>query len=159
MPEDLTNIASKDQYLEIRRKNACIVRANIFVQLSKMYLSEVPLAGAAAYRTKKGEENILINWDHYERALGQNFTDCIPYEVEHEAQELWLTRGKEKVDPFGPDHYSAINEALKLAHKDGKLDRYMELKRAQMKTFEALGDVHAIEEFDYYKKIVAELIM
>lgn len=157
MAEDLISTTSKDQYLEIRRKNACIVRANLFVQLSRIYLSEIPLAGAAAYRTKKGEENILINWDHYERALGQNFTDCIPYEIEHEAQELWLTRGKDKVDSFGPDHYLAIKEAMKLAHKDGKLDRYMELKRAQMKTFEAMGDVHAMQELAFFNDFAKTL--
>ncbi len=157
MPENLSKDFNKDQYLAYRRKQAIVVHSDLFVDLSKKYLSQIPLAGAAAYRTSKGEENILINWDHYEGGLGQDFTDCIPYEIEHEANELWLTRGKTEVDSFGPDHYAAIEEAMRSAYKDGKLDRYMELKRAQMQIFSSMGDTHAMQELAFYKQIAEKL--
>ena len=147
----------KETYLAQMRKQAMVVRTDIFVSLSQQYLSQIPLSGAAAFRTRGGKEGILINWDHYETGLGQNFTDCIDYEIEHEVHELWLTKGKEKVDAFGPDHYEAIKAAMRLAHQKQMLNRYMDLKRAQMKTFDSMGDTHALEELAFYQRYVFEL--
>lgn len=148
---------TKEAYLAEKRKLALVVRSRPFTMLAQLHLSEVPLVGAAAFRTKKGEEAILINWDQFESAFGESFTDCIPFEIEHEAEELWLTRGKERVDPFGPDHYEAIRAAMRKASFDGKLNRYMELKRAQMKMFNAMGDTHAMEELDFYSQVAGQI--
>ena len=147
----------KEAYLAEKRKLALVVRSRPFTMLAKLHLSEIPLVGAAAFRTKKGEEAILINWDQFESAFGQDFTDCVPFEIEHEAEELWLTRGKERVDSFGPDHYEAIRAAMKKADSEGKLDRYMELKRAQMKMFDAMGDTHAMKELGFYSQVAEQL--
>ena len=68
-----------------------------------------------------------------------------------------LTRGKDKVDPFGPDHYEAARRAMKKAHQEGQLDRYLEFKRTQLETFDAMGDDHALEEFNFYTSYASEL--
>ncbi len=157
MGDETVSSISREAYLETARKQAMIVHADDFVRLSERFLSQVPLAGAAAFGLKDGREGILINWDHYEKGLGQNFTDCIDFEIEHEAQELWLTRGKSKVESKGPDHYEAAREAMRMAYRQGKLDRYLELKRAQMKTFDALGDAEAMEELAFYREFAESL--
>ncbi len=157
MGDEVISSSDREAYLEAARKQAMVLRADAFVMLSNRYLSQIPLAGAAAFRLKDGSEGILINWDHYKVGLGQDFTDCIGFEIEHEAQELWLTRDKEEVDPKGPDHYEAAREAMRMAHRRGKLDRYLELKRTQMEIFEALGDREAMKEFAFYKEFAESL--
>lgn len=157
MAEEVLYSPERIAYVEEKPRQAMILTAENFVLLSRRYLSMIPLAGAAAFRLKNGTEGILINWDHYAHGLGEDFSDCVDFEVEHEAQELWLTRGKEKVDAFGPDHYEAILCALRLAKKAGKLDRYLELKTKQLKTFEAAGDIKAMEELEFYKQEAIKL--
>ncbi len=148
----------EEKYLAKKRERALILEAPEFVMITREYLGEEPLAGAAAFRLGNDPiRTIVINYDHYKRGLGEDFTDCIPYEIEHEAQELWLTRWKREVDSFGPDHYEAIRRALEMAYRDGKLDRYLELKRRQMQTFAAMGDIRAFEELDFYSQYAQEL--
>ncbi len=150
--------SEKLEYMERKRKQAMVLTKEPFVVLSQRYLSTIPLAGAAAYRLKNGEEGIIINWDHYANGLGsENFSDCIDYEIEHEAEELWRTRGKSNVDPFGPDHYEAVKAAMERAYRERKLDRYLKLKTTQMETFRGLGDIKATEELDFYRKYAEEL--
>ena len=97
------------------------------------------------FGTKKGEEAILINWDQFESAFGQDFTDCVPFEIEHEAEELWLTRGKERVDSFGPDHYEAIRAAMKKADSEGKVGQIYGIKTSTNENVRCYGG-HACNE-------------
>ena len=157
MVDEIKPDQSRVEDLMKLRRQAMVLHTPEFVQLSRTYLGLIPLAGAAAFALKDGREGILINYDYYQKSLGQDFSDCIDFEIEHEANELLLTRGKEKVDPFGPDHYTASRLATILAHKQGKLDRYLELKRAQFKMLDAFGDVRAMEELDFYKNVAREL--
>jgi hypothetical protein len=152
-----TDNTIKEECLAEKRRVAMILHQDQFVLMSQMYLSTIPMAGAAAFVLKDGQEGILINWDYYTRTLGEDFSDCIDFEIEHEAQELWLIRGKTEVDHLGPDHYAAIREAMKMAHEQGKLDRYMKLKRVQFKMFHALGVVNAMDELDFYEQFAEEL--
>ena len=141
-------------------REAIVVQSKTFVQLAQMYLSEIPLAGAAAFRKKDGKEEILINWDYYQNHLGsgENFTDLIDFEIDHEAYELWETRNaQEKIDPKGPAHYNAIKYAMRKVNDAGKLDRYMELKRRQFEFFEKHGDTEARNEFDFYENYAKDL--
>ncbi|OGD55885.1 hypothetical protein A3I57_02915 [Candidatus Beckwithbacteria bacterium RIFCSPLOWO2_02_FULL_47_23] len=157
MVDEIKTDQGKEEELTKLRRQAMVLHTPEFVQLSRTYLGLIPLAGAAAFALKDGHEGILINYDYYQKSLGQDFSDCIDFEIEHEANELLLTRGKEKVDAFGPDHYAASRLATALAYKQGKLDRYLELKRAQFKMFDAAGDSRAMEELDFYKKVASQL--
>jgi hypothetical protein len=82
----------------------------------------------------------------------------IPYIIEHEAQELWLTRGYDTMNPYGPAHYEAIKQTLLKAHREGNLDAFLNAKRLTYKTFEAAGDTRAMSELDFYKTEIAKLI-
>lgn len=148
-------------FMQTAKRNAAVVRSRLFVDLARMHLTEIPIAGAAAYRKKSdGSTGILINWDYYEHGLetGENFTDCIDFEIEHEAYELWATREeKEFIDPFGPAHYDVIRHAMITAYQAGKVDRYMLLKRKQFELFAQAGDPKAMEELSFYEKYLEEL--
>ncbi len=154
MAEEVSYSPERTAYLEEKHRMAMVLHTDHFVLLCHQKLSTIPMAGAAAYRSRldENDEGILINWDYYQSSLGQDFTDCLDFEIEHEAQELWLIKGKTEVDPFGPDHYEAIRCALRLAAKRGMLERYLELKRAQFKMFAAMGDDRAMEELAFYRE-------
>jgi len=113
---------------------------------------------AQAFRLNDGQEIIIIDQDQFTSGFGQNLTPMIPYIIEHEAQELWLTREKDSVEQYGPDHYEAIRQTLLKAHRDGNLDAFLNAKRLIYKTFEAAGDTRAMSELDFYKTEVAKLI-
>lgn len=153
----------REQYFAERRKNALIVRSRPFQMLANLHLTQIPPSGNAAWREKSGKEHVVINFDHYETKLGQNFTDCIPYDIEHEVAELWETRGALAIDPHGPPHYEAIRQAMKKATDDGMLDRYLEFKRTEMNEFarrqQTLGvqQPHALEELAFYERVANEL--
>lgn len=149
--------SQRTTYLERLRDEAAVVHTPDFITLSRMYLSKVPLCGAAAFRLKDGTEGILINYDYFQRTLGADYTDLIPYEIEHEAQELWFLRGQQETDPFGPAHYRAIRETMKKAKKDGKLDDFLDLKETQMAWFKELGDPHTDQELEYYYQVDNQL--
>lgn len=153
----------REQYFAERRKNALIVRSRPFHMLANLHLTHIPPSGNAAWREKSGKEHVVINYDHYEIELGQNFVDCIPYEIEHEVAELYATRGASSIDPHGPPHYEAIRQSIKKAVEDGMLDRYLEFKRIEMNEFarrqQALGTQrpHALEELAFYERVAKEL--
>ena len=155
--EEVINELQKEAYLEEKRRQAMIVTGDAFVLLSRNYLSRIPLAGAAAFRLKNGEEGIIIHWDHFAASLGEDFSDCVDYEIEHEAEELWRTRGKTNVDSFGPDHYDAAKAATRKAHREGSLDRYLHFKTVQLRFFKGLGDDKAMEELAFYREYADEL--
>ena len=69
----------RENYLEGKKKNASVIHKFHFEYLTDKYLDRVPQgAGACFYRDKKGEEEgIIINWDFYQKALGEDFIDLI----------------------------------------------------------------------------------
>lgn len=160
MSEEIGN-TDFNEFMTGIKKEVAVVRSRTFVQLARMYLTEIPIAGAAAFRTKDGKKRgILINWDYYQHGLGsgENFTDCIDFEIEHEAYELWTTRDeKEYIDPFGPAHYESIRYAMRAAHQAGKLDKYMLLKTKQFELFHKVGDTKAKDELSFYEQYAKEL--
>ena len=149
-PEDIA-------YLEEKRRSVQLVVSYIFDRKVKQYLEKPPTAGIFSVRLGDGSEFTIANYDWFKHFLGQDFTDCLELEIEHEAQELLLTRGQETVDPFGPAHYEAIKRTMIRADKEGLLDRYLEFKEQTFKTIVAFGDTHAIEELEHYTKTAAEI--
>lgn len=76
----------REQYLAEKRQKAMVLSAPEFEMLYQRHFGcVVPFDSAVAFRSKDGTEGILINFDHYQRELGEDFTDCIFYEIEHEA--------------------------------------------------------------------------
>lgn len=141
----------REAYLAEKRRTAMIVHYGHFTLLCQRYLANnIPPLHAAAFRLQDGTEGIIIGYDQFQHGFGQDFTFLIPYEIEHEAQELWLTRGQTAIDPYGPAHYEAIRLTLAKAHQDGNLEALLEMKRIQMKTFQALGDIQAENELEFY---------
>ena len=69
----------KSAFLTRMRDEAAIVHAPEFALLSRMYLSKIPLCGAAAFRLAGGIEGILINYDYFQQTLGVDYTNLIPY--------------------------------------------------------------------------------
>ena len=75
--------------------------------------------------TEKGDRkleslDIVINKDFFQRA-DEDFTDILPYAIEHEIYEAWLcfVYGSE----FNKAHYLARRKEVKLAVKDQKIER------------------------------------
>jgi len=157
MDNELINERELEQMATEFAKKAMILNEPTFNRLARRYLSIIPSNGSAAYRLKNGETGILINWDHYKKELGEDFTDCIDYEINHEAWELALVREKKSANPFGPDHYVAIQKTLEKAKRDGKLERYMDFKTKQLDQFTKNGDTYAAEELQKYKDMISEL--
>jgi len=63
----------KSAFLTRMRDEAAIVHAPEFALLSRMYLSKIPLCGAAAFRLAGGIEGILINYDYFQQTLGVDY--------------------------------------------------------------------------------------
>ena len=151
MLEDSPIDHEREQYLSAKRTAAMVVHRDHFMILCRKYIGGVPLLHAAAFRGEDGSEGIIIGYDQFQGGFGQDFTSLISYEIEHEAQELWLTRGQDSVDPYGPAHYEAIRQTLTRAHREGNLRAFLAMKQRQMETFAAYGETHAIEELNFYR--------
>lgn len=140
----------REQYLAEKRQKAMVLPSLEFEMLYRRHFGcVVPFDSAVAFRSKDGAEGILINFDYYQRELREDFTDCIPYEIEHEAWELWLTRGEDNLFRLSPAHYEAIRRTLKKAFQDGKLGRYLDLRKQELQTF-FRGDPVAVRAVRFY---------
>ncbi len=145
----------REAYLAQKRAEAMIVPHGEYEALCGKYLGirhiiAPAILHAQAFRFNDGDEFIIIDYDQFQSGFGQDFTSMIPYAIEHEAQELWLTRENDTNDLYGPAHYEATRQTLLKAHRDGNLDMYLTMERSQMKTFEAMGCTRAMEELDFY---------
>jgi len=153
----------REAYLAQKRAEALVVSNVIYETLCRQLLGiEHVLAPAKlhaqAFRLIDDSEIIIIDQDQFKSYFGQDLTPMIPYTIEHEAQELWLTRGNDTMDPYGPAHYEAIRQTLMKAYRDGNLDAFLNAKRLIYKTFEAAGDTRVMSEWDFYKTESAKLI-
>ncbi len=88
--------------------------------------------------------DIRVNRDYF--IIGEeDYTDLIPYEVEHEIYETWL-QAKRGVKPTNSHmiHLLARRREWEIAAKDGKIERLLEYRRKK-------NDIPA-EELDYAYK-------
>lgn len=145
----------REIYLAKKRAEALVVPHGEYEALCGKYLGIRHIIAPAilhvqAFRFNDGDEFIIIDQDQFQSGFSQDLTPIIPYAIEHEAQELWLTRENDTDDLYGPAHYEAVRQTLLKAHQNGNLEMYLTMTRLQMKTFEAMGCTKAIEELDFY---------
>lgn len=172
--------SSKEKFLELMRSDRVVgyVDNLTYELLARIHFKIVPLGGNCSFLDPERDEDgkltgikkagIFINMDYYQKRLSQDYSDVIPYEVEHEAQELYyaVKRGMsprkiserlEHHETLGLPHYLAIRRTLEKAQREGMLDRYIEFKKEQLKTFDALGDTRAMKELSFYRRHAKKL--
>ena len=103
---------------------------------------------------------ILVNEDYYSKKFSKDYTEMIPYDLEHENWELYYCVKKgynpDTVDiregrnrHFGKAHYLAVRQALRKAHGEGKLNGYLSFMKEQL---ESLDPDNYQREYSYYEK-------
>lgn len=172
--------SSKEKFLELMRSDKTVAYVDnlTFELLIRTHFKSAPLGGNCSFLELERDANgkptgikkmgVFINVDYYQKRLSQDYLDVIPYEVEHEAQELYYAVKKgmsprkmsEKLghhETLGLPHYLAIKRTLEKAHREEMLDRYMEFKREEFEVFDALGDTRAMKELSFYRKYTEKL--
>lgn len=104
------------------------------------------------------DPKIIVNNEYYSKRFERDYSDMLPYDLEHEMWEAYyaVKKGlnpdvmdlKEGVQNrhFGRSHYLAIRQALRMANKEGKLDEYLNWARIQMELFQTQGETEADRE-------------
>lgn len=112
---------------------------------------------------------IYVDDHYYTKRFGQDYTEMLVYDLEHEMWEVYLVVKK----GYNPDvidlrkgkkpphleraHQLAIKKALKKAHKEGRLDDYLQWQRTQHRMYQALGDPYALISFVFYQREAKKL--
>lgn len=165
---------SKKEFFAQLRKSIIHCNQQEYKEKTQETIEKVPLSGISfdIRIVRKADHEpigyfdaqIFINDDYYSKNFGKDYSDMLPYDLEHEMWEAYYSTKKgynpdaldlkegEQERYFGRAHYLTIRQALRKAHKDGKLDEYLDWIRVQLKTFQALGDTKATEELAYCRK-------
>ena len=136
------------------RKHTMVLHKPQFDYLAAKYLHSYPEGGSAAFRQADNTRGVLINWDLFQKDLGQDFTGVIDVEIEHEVFEMYQTRDwplDRPYDPHSPAHYEAIRHAMRFAKSTGSLEKYMLFKRTMLELYEKRGDTFAPQELKFYE--------
>jgi hypothetical protein len=151
-----------------------------FAKRSKELFGIVPLSGIALDIKILRNDNdhavvgyknpiILVSDEHYSRKYGKDFSDMLPYDLEHEKWEMYYASKKgfnpDVIDMkggvqnlhFGRAHYLAIRKALRSANNEGRLDDYLEWVGTQFEALEEKGHKGVKKELDYYQREAIKL--
>jgi hypothetical protein len=168
----------KDAFFDQLREKTQYCSESEYRREAKKLFGEVPLSGVCVKidlaRDKNSKElmgydpesiRILVNKGYYEENFSRDYTEMIPYDLEHENWELYycVKKGynpdtldvKEGRDRhFGKAHNLAIRRALEKAWSEGNLDKYLDFMKEQLETLDP-DNYH--REYSYYEKQAEKL--
>ncbi len=148
---------AKEHFYEMARTRIVYVTKEEMVEFGKQETGEDESTTTGLYirlprekTTKEGVEKwidglqIVINKDAFQQD-GKDFSDLIPYAVEHELYELWVKSKKGKsIQRTDKAHLLARQRQVELALRDKKLDKMIEF-------YTTLNPEYA-QELDYARK-------
>lgn len=167
---------SRKEFFAQLKKNIIHCNQQEYEEKTQEAIGVVPLSGISIHIKivrKPGpkfepigyfDAQIFVNDDYYSKNFRKDYSGMLPYDLEHEMWEAYYSTKKgynpdaldlkegEQERYFGRAHHLAIRKALRKAHKDGKLDEYLDWIGVQFKTFQILGDTKATEELAYCRK-------
>ncbi len=160
---------SKSEFMDLLDKRTYILNDAEYRDATTELFGRVPLSGVclniSIARNDKFESigyalpSIMVNKDYYALRFDEDYSDMIPYDIEHEKQETYFAVKtgfnpdtldiKEGVQNrfFGRSHRLAVRSALQKANDDGNLNRYLEWNKKQFQSFEEMGIRGPMQEY------------
>lgn len=143
------SLSAKEEFIRGLKSNVYCLPEPEFYAFANKVLEVKPLCHITGFTLDNGINGILINRDFYKYTLGEDFSDCIPYEILFTSLTMWNCEQNNK---YKQRRLDLVRETVDSIRKDGKFGRFLGFKERQLFYYYKQGDADCLDQMDQWYK-------